>query len=91
MKSKKLLFIFVLMFFFFGNASAQVCYDPYYGYYDCDESYSNDPDAGQALVVGAMMGIILGGLLNSEEDHRGDYHRDHRHGGGDEHRGHRHF
>lgn len=92
MEAKKLLCLFVVMFLFFGNAFAQPCYDPRYGYYDCNENYSNysnSPDAGQALIVGAMMGIILGGLLNSnDEEYHRDYHGGYRHDGrGGWHRG----
>lgn len=86
MKFKKRLIFsaLVLLVLSLGNASAhQTCYDPRYGYYECNPRYSSYPDQGQAFVEGAILGIFLGGFLNSEVNQESGYwHRGHEHWGG---------
>jgi hypothetical protein len=100
---KKIMFgAFILMLSFFGNAFAQTCYDPNNGYYyECNPNYSYYPDQGQALLEGALLGIIIGGAFNNNQgswggggNWGGGYHHhgggdgggDHGHGGGGGHR-----
>ena len=83
MKSQRLLLVssLALLFFVVGNANAQTCYDPNYGYYDCNQNYSY-PDSSQSFVEGAFVGVVLGGFYNNNDGNRN-------HGGNDENGGHR--
>lgn len=89
MKSKKqlILYAFVLMLVSFGNASAQTCFDPNFGYYNCNQEYYYYPDQGQAFATGAFFGMMLGGFGNEGyyHGHRGHEHGEHRGGGGHHH------
>src|ERR1700722_17008157 len=79
--NKQLIFnIILLMFISSGNAFALTCYDPGYGYYNCNnEGYY--PDAGPAIMEGALIGIVLGGFNN------GNYYQGNNWGGGHGYRG----
>lgn len=74
MKSQiQLVFIILsVLFFSVGNAVAATCYDPNYGYYDCDSSYYNYPDSSEAFMEGAFVGVVLGGMYNNEGYYQGN-------------------
>lgn len=65
MKSQKqfILSVFIIMFLYAGTAFAQTCFDPNYGYYDCNQQYYY-PDQGQAFVEGAFLGMVVGGFAS---------------------------
>ena len=81
MKSHKhfLLNVIVLLFLC-SSAYAQTCYDPNYGYYDCDQNYSYYPDQDAAFLEGAILGAVVGGYLYSGDN--GGHHWNGNRGGG---------
>lgn len=63
----------ILMFICIGNASAQVCYNPYYGYFNCQVSSYYYPD-DSAFVEGEFVGAVIGGFYYNNGDGYGHQH-----------------
>jgi len=64
------------MFLSCESTFAQQCYDPYYGYYECNNNYSSYPDEGASIVTGVALGFLIGGFA-SDYNHDGHGHHDH--------------
>lgn len=70
-----------------GSVNADTCFDPNYGYYQCNNTYYY-PDQGQAFATGAFFGMMLGGFANQGYYYNhNDYHHGHGHEGGWHHEG----
>ena len=80
---KQFFYALVIAFSLIGNVSADTCYDPRYGDYDCNPGYSSYPDQGGALMEGLFIGAILGGAFNNGN---GNYHGN-GHGNGNHYQG----
>lgn len=64
----------IIMVSLCNSASADTCYDPQYGYFECHPTnyyqdqgyYSNQQD--QAVIAATMFGFILGSFANDNDD-----------------------
>jgi len=83
---KTLIFSSLILLFCLGTASAETCYSPNAGYYDCDPNYESYPYPYTDTAWGGdFFGVVIGGGGYYGGGYGGNWHGGH---GGNWHGGH---